>query len=346
MAYPFKILGKLKMGKPIIAENDRGSGYAINCKSTSPLNCDVIAIHDRPQPLSEPIRRFLSSSLSESSQRAYRADLAHFRTSGRDIPCAPASIAEYLAALAETHATATIQRRLAAIAKAHRAAGCDDSTKDEIVTATMRGIRRTMGVAQREAQALQRDDLFAILKLMGERPIDIRDKALLLVGFAGAFRRSELVGLDCADVEHVRQGVILHLRRSKTDQVGQGRKIAIPHGRTRWCPVQHLTDWFAHGGIEDGPIFRSIDRHGRIAGQRLSGEAVATIIKKRAAAAGFDPTIFSGHSLRAGLATSAAMAGASTFKIRQQTGHKSDAMLARYVRQGDMFNDNATGAVL
>lgn len=210
----------------------------------------------------------------------------------------------------------------------------------------MQGIRRTKGMAQREAQALQRDDLFAVLERMGDRPIEMRDKALLLIGFAGAFRRSELVGFDCSDVEPVGRGIVLHLRRSKTDQTGQGRKIAIPHGRTRWCPVRHLTDWLTHAGIEQGPIFRSIDRHGRIAPDRLSGDAVSTIIKRRVEAAGFDPASFSGHSLRAGLATSAAMAGASSWKIRQQTGHKSDAMLARYIRDGDMFTDNAAGTVL
>ncbi|WP_255211441.1 site-specific integrase [Sphingopyxis granuli] len=319
---------------------------AINCINSSAIPFDDTTASLPPQAISEPVRRFLSHSLSAGTQRAYAADLAHFRASGRDIPCPSQSIAEYLADLAETHAVATIQRRVAAIAKAHRASGFDDPCRSEIVMATMRGIRRTKGMAQREAQALQRDDLFAVLERMGDRPIDVRDKALLLIGFAGAFRRSELVGFDCGDVEPVARGIVLHLRRSKTDQTGHGRKIAIPYGRTRWCPVRHLTDWLAYAGIEQGPIFRSIDRHGHIAPNRLSGDAVATIMKKRVGAAGFDPTTFSGHSLRAGLATSAAMAGASSWKIRQQTGHKSDAMLARYIRDGDMFTDNAAGAVL
>ncbi|MBU3077819.1 site-specific integrase [Sphingomonas sp. XMGL2] len=248
--------------------------------------------------------------------------------------------------MATTHAVTTIQRRVAAIAKAHRACGYPDPTKAEIVAATMRGIRRTEGMARREARALLRDDLFVVLERIGGRPIDVRDKALLLIGFAGAFRRSELVGLDREDIEHVRLGVVLHLRRSKTDQAGQGRKIAIPFGRTRWCPVQHLTDWLALAGIERGPIFRSIDRHGRIAKGRLSGGAISTIVKKRMEAAGFAPDAFSGHSLRAGLATSAAVAGASMWKIRQQTRHASDAMLIRYIRDGDMFTDNAAGAIL
>jgi hypothetical protein len=149
-----------------------------------------------------------------------------------------------------------------------------------------------------------------------------------------------------ADIEHVRQGVVVTLRRSKTYQEGRGRKIGIPFGRTRWCPVKHLTDWFDHVGIKEGPIFRPVDRHGHIADQRLSGEAVSITVKERAKAAGFDPAAYSGHSLRAGLATSAVIAGVSTLSIRRTTGHASDVMLARYVRVGDMFTDNAAGAVL
>lgn len=322
------------------------ASFAINCTSDAITLPFGEADQSHLALLSEPMRRFLSSSLSANSQRSYAADLAHFRATGRNIPCQPHGVAEYLAELAATHAVATIQRRVAAIAKAHRASGFDDPCKAEIVKATLRGIRRIKGTAQRAAQALQRDDLFAVLGGMGDRTIDQRDKALLLIGFAGAFRRSELVGLNYDDVEHVRQGIVLHLRRSKTDQTGQGRKIAVPYGRTRWCPVRHLANWLAHGDITEGPLFRSIDRHGHIAPDRLSGDAVSTIIKKRLATAGFDPASFSGHSLRAGLATSAAMAGASSWKIRQQTGHASDAMLARYIRDGDMFTDNAAGAVL
>ncbi|TPI58677.1 site-specific integrase [Mesorhizobium sp. B3-1-7] len=255
-------------------------------------------------------------------------------------------MAGYLADCAATCAVATIRRRLAAIAKAHVATGADDPTKNELVRATMRGIRRTLGTAQREAKPVLKDDLFRMLERTGDSPKDIRDKALLLLGFAGAFRRSELVGLDVADIEHVRQGIVVTLRRSKTDQEGRGRKIGIPHGRTQWCPVRSLTDWLDHTGIENGPVFRPVDRHGHIAGSRLSGEAVSIIVKERVEAAGFNPDDYSGHSLRAGLATSAAMAGASTWKIRAQTGHASEAMLARYIRDGNLFQNNAAGAVL
>ena len=163
------------MQKQIIVQNRGDANCAINCKFG-----DLRDQHSLPvEPISEPLQRFISSSLSAGTQRGYAADLAHFRASGRNIPCPPHALAEYLADLAATHATATIQRRLAAIAKAHRALGYDDPCRAEIVKATMSGIRRTKGMAQREARALQRDDLFAVLERMGERTIDLRDKALL-----------------------------------------------------------------------------------------------------------------------------------------------------------------------
>ena len=181
---------------------------------------------------------------------------------------------------------------------------------------------------------------------MGEGVKDARDCALLLVGFAGGFRRSEIVGLNCDDVERVRQGIVLTLRRSKTDQEGAGRKVGIPFGRTRHCPPLALDRWLAVSGIEAGPVFRPVDRHGRLGPGRLFGEAMSLTVKERVAAASIDPTGFSGHSLRAGFATSAVQAGVSTLKIRSQTSHASDAVLGRYVRDSGLFTDNAAGALL
>jgi integrase len=210
----------------------------------------------------------------------------------------------------------------------------------------MRGIRREHGAAQRQAKPLLREDLFVVLGALGDRLKDQRDRALLLIGFAGGLKRSELAAINLIDFEQVREGIILTIRRSKTDQEGVGRKIGIPLGRTIHCPVRALEDWLSAGRIEDGPVFRPVDRHGRVAAGRLSGEAVALILHDRIAAAGFDPTGYSGHSLRAGFATSATRAGVSTFKIRQQTGHTSDAMLSRYVRDGELFLGNAAGILL
>ena len=191
-----------------------------------------------------------------------------------------------------------------------------------------------------------RDDLFLVLDHMGDDVRAARDRALLLIGFAGGFRRSEVVGLNVEDIGSVRRGLIISLRHSKTDQEGLGRRIGIPVGRTRWCPVAALSRWLDLAGIASGPIFRSVNRHGRIGAMRLSGEAVCIIIRERIASAGIDPTGYSGHSLRAGFATSAVQAGVSAIKIRQQTGHASDAMLARYVRDGELFVGNAAAALL
>jgi len=185
-----------------------------------------------------------------------------------------------------------------------------------------------------------------VLEAMGSRLKDVRDRALLLLGFAGGFRRSELIGLNCDDLVLVRQGLEVTLRRSKTDQNGSGRKIGIPHGRGRWCLVGALDQWRVASGITEGAMFRPIDRHHRVGPKRLSGEAVCLIVRERVQAAGIDLKDYSGHSLRAGLATSAAQAGVSSWKIRQQTGHASDAMLSRYVRDGELFNENAAGALL
>jgi integrase len=148
------------------------------------------------------------------------------------------------------------------------------------------------------------------------------------------------------DIEHVRRGIVLHLRRCKTDQEGEGEKVAVPHGRSRWCPVVACDLWLSASGISAGAIFRPADRHGRIHNARLSGEAVSIVVRERVAAAGLDPTGYSGHSLRAGFATSAAQARVPAWRIKAQTRHASDVMLARYIREGEFFSNNAARALL
>lgn len=285
-------------------------------------------------------------SLSESSRRAYVSDLAHFGAWGGGIPTSPDMVASYIAAHASTLSVATLVRRMASIGKAHRAAGMANPTSSELVKATMRGIKRTRGRAQRQAKPLLHDELLDVLAATGEGINDVRDRALLLLGFAAALRRSELVGLDLADVEHVREGIILHLRRSKTDQDGEGRDIGVPFARGRWCPVLSLGAWVEAAGISNGAVFRPVSRHGNVSAARLSGDAVSGVVRRRIAAAGMKPAGYSGHSLRAGLATSAAQAGLPGWLIRRQTGHASDAMLARYIRDGELFTRNAAGALL
>jgi integrase len=297
-------------------------------------------------PVDERVASLVRDSLADNTRRAYLSDLAHFETWGGQVPATDELIASYLAAHAETLSSATLQRRVASLSKAHRALGLLNPTQSELVKAVLRGIKRNHGGALKQAKAVLRDDLLLVLDTIGDGLKDARDKALLLIGFAGGFRRSELVGLNDADIELVRQGIIIHLRRSKTDQEGVGRKLGIPFGRTRHCPVTAVEQWRTRSGIAEGALFRPVDRHGVVSNQRLSGEGVALVIKERVAAVGIDPLGYSGHSLRAGLATSAAQSGAPAWKIRQQTGHASDAMLARYIRDGELFTGNVAGALL
>lgn len=316
---------------------------AINCTSRSVEGRAALAPSG---VLPESVRRLVSSSLSEATVRAYGVDLTDYGAWGGTIPATDRMIAAYLADRATILKPATISRRLAALSKAHAALGGQNPVRSELVKATMRGIRRTLGTAQREAKPLLKEDLFDILDASGNRLKDVRDRALLLIGFAGGFRRSELVALNVEDIEHVRQGIVITLRKSKTDQEGKGRKIGIPFGRGRWCPVNSLEEWLSASSIAQGAIFRGVNRHSQLKNERMSGEAVAIVLKNRIGKLGHDVSQFSGHSLRAGFATSAAIAGASTHSIRQQTGHKSDAMLSRYIRQADIFVVNAAGAVL
>lgn len=330
---------------------------SLNQTERTELDRSDINFTRRDQPFAMPVREvshpllarvaeLAASSISESTRRAYHSDLAHFEAWGGPLPASPEHVASYLAAYADELSVATLVRRIATLSKVHEMAGLPNPCRSEIVRATLRGIKRTRGTAQRQAKPLLKEDLILVLNSLGEATRDVRDRALLLLGFAGGFRRSELVGLDHGDIVNVRQGLIATLRFSKTDQEGRGRQIGIPYGRTRYCPVAALTEWLSRTGIERGPILRPVDRHGHVQAERLSGEAVSLVIRDRLDFVGIDSNGYSGHSLRAGFATSAVQAGVSTLKIRAQTGHASDAMLARYVRDGELFIGNAAGVLL
>jgi len=308
----------------------------INCKDDSKVQ--LIA-------LKSDFEKFIHAAVSDNTRTAYQADLKHFIDFGGTIPSTPEIISQYLAIHADTHKPATLARWLVSINKAHTSQNLPSPTTSDLVKATLRGIKRTVGTNQRQVAPVLKNNLLEMVnELTGVK--GSRDRALLLIGFAGALRRSELVGLTYADVEFVEQGLVIHLRQSKTDQLGEGRKIAIPFARGSVCAVLALKQWLELSGITEGPLFRPITRHGRVENAALSTQAVAVIVKERASAVGLDAEKFSGHSLRAGLVTSAAQAGVSAWKIKQQTGHKSDAMLNRYIRDANIFVDNAVGAVL
>lgn len=306
------------------------------------LKVDSGLVHGRECVLSD----YLHAAIAPNTRRAYRADLDHYFAWGGTIPSTAEEVARYLADKADRFAVATLVRRLSAISIAHKALGEVSPTSDLLVTTTLRGIRRLHGRRQKQARPILVPELFIMLDNAGSSLRDIRDKALLLVGFAGGFRRSELVDIDCCDLEWCAQGLIVHLGRTKTDIGGIGRKIGIPLAKGRHCPVHSIQRWLSQAGITEGPVFRPLRNLGEVRRTRLSSEAVSLIIKARIQDAGFDPSLYSGHSLRAGLATSAAMAGVPSWKIRQQTGHTSDVMLGRYIRDAELFKSNAAGLLL
>ncbi len=307
---------------------------------------DLVFLGRFDSSISPHVQSYLHAAVSDNTRRAYRSDLRHFLGWGGSIPASDAMVAEYLAVHAGTLAVATLERRLATISRAHSFQGRPSPTASPLVRMTMRGIRRTHGRPQRRVAAAVKEKVLAMVAELGDGMKDTRDRALLLIGFAGAFRRSELVAINCNDVAWQPEGIVITVRRSKTDTDRRGREVAIPYARGEPCPVTVLDSWLKAAGIREGPVFRAVDRHGHVSRRRLSSDAVALVVKARAAAAGFDPDRYSGHSLRAGLATSAACAGVPPRAIRAQTGHASDAMLDRYVRQVDLFAGIAVRALL
>jgi integrase len=233
---------------------------------------------------------------------------------------------------------------LNAITEAHKAAGMESPTHSGVVRNTLKGIRRTLGTAPTQKAPALTDDIRAMVDATDAGMIGTRDRALVLLGFAGAFRRSELVGLDVEDCVFGKDGLTVTLRRSKTDQDGAGRKIGIPYGSNpETCPVRTIQAWMELAGISSGPLLRSINRHGKLGPGHLSGIDVARVVKRLAERAGLDAVKFAGHSLRAGHATSAAIAGASERSIMNQTGHRSVQMVRRYIRDGSLFRENSAG---
>lgn len=301
--------------------------------------------------LVEKAGAYADQARARNTVRAYAADWHCFAgwCAGRRLealPALPATVGVYLADLAQRAKVSTLGRRLVAITAAHRRAGHDLDTRHPAIRDTLKGIRRAHGSAQAGKAPALVADLKKMLEALGDGPKAIRDRALLLVGFAGAFRRSELVGLDLADLDFARDGLKVTLRRSKTDQEGAGRLVGVPYGSNpETCPVRCLQAWMEVAGIDQGPVFRAVSKTGIVAEGRLTDRAVSLIVKERAKVAGLDPAKYAGHSLRAGLATSAAAAGASERSIMAQTGHKSVQMARRYIRSGELFRENAAATV-
>jgi site-specific recombinase XerD len=306
-----------------------------------------------PAALTEQAVHFIQHSKAENTVSAYRSDWRHFiawceQHGALALPAAPATVASYAASLAADMKPATIVRRLAAISKAHQVAGYESpaTMKNAVVAEVMAGIRRTVGTRQDGMAALMTADLRRLLTELPDNKLGKRDAAILLLGFAGGLRASEIVGLDVADVEDTADGLRISLRRSKTDQEGAGRVVGVPFGSDPdTCPVRYgYRRWqaaLAADGLTSGSLFRGIDRHGNIASERLTRQVVFLVVRRYCDAAGLKSARFGAHSLRAGMATQAAANGASERSIMRQTGHKSAVMVRRYIREGSLFRDNA-----
>lgn len=291
-----------------------------------------------------PFQRFVEASYSGNTWVAYKADVDHFTRWGGSIPSTPETVARYLAEHAETLSFATLSRRLSGLHRQHLAQGYASPVRTELVSATLRGIRRTYRKPQRQVKPILKKHLIAMIKRM-DGLSGARDRALLLVGFHGAFRRSELAGIRTTDVTFAKEGMVIRIKVSKTDQDGEGRDVPIAAIGGDLCAVAALKAWLKRANVSEGPIFRRVHKNCSIGQDPLTTTAVAMLIKRYATAIGLDPGEYSGHSLRVGLVTSAAVAGAPAWEIRKQTGHKSDAMVARYIRQAELFTNTLSRVV-
>jgi site-specific recombinase XerD len=286
-----------------------------------------------------------------STRRAYSTDFRLFEEwcatrSSSTLPASPEAVAAYLAhGVSQGAKASTLGRRVAAIRYAHKLANLPTPTDSEGVKATLRGIRRTIGTARIKKAPALADRIKAMVDCCPNRLTGKRDRALLLLGFAGAFRRSELVGLDVEHIEEISEGLRVYIAASKTDQESQGTTIAITRGLEA-CPVRAVREWLDASCIKHGAIFRPVNKAGQVSAKRLTDRSVANIVKNYAGCAGLDAKLFSGHSLRRGFLTSAAGRGASIFKMMDVSRHKSVDTLREYVRDAEIFKDHAGAGLL
>lgn len=303
------------------------------------------------------VRRYLQASLAPNTRRAYRHAWEEFVSYCEALrvpalPASPATVAAWLTWLADTQGNrpTTIQIKLSAVAYVHDRfgpRGQPNPARDEQTRTVMAGIRRVKGRPPRQKAPLMLEELEAMIAGLPDDLRGARDRAILLLGFSGAFRRSELVALDVADVVFRAREMVVTLARSKGDQEGRGTRKRIPRRvtRTDLCAARAVREWLTVADIREGPLFRAIDRYGRPRRKRLSAQSVALIVKQAAMRAGLDAARFSGHSLRAGFVTVAAGRRVPEYQIQEVTGHRSADVLRRYIRDAGQGQADAIAAV-
>jgi integrase len=306
------------------------------------------------EELIQKAKTFVAAAKAPATLKAYRNDWRDFESWCKThqlpaLPSTPETVALYIADRASALASGTIARRLTSITKAHQAAGFTDSpatTRHFVVGETLKGIRRTIGTAQHGKAPLLSADIRRIVAARRADLLGLRDATLVLVGFAGGFRRSELAGIDICDLKFSADGVVVTVRKSKTDQECAGREVGLPFGASQdTCPVRALRQWLDKAGIREGPVFRAVGRYGHVSRRGLHKDSIGKLLKRAAGRAGLKVEELGGHSLRAGCVTQAAMNGVREFVIMRQTGHKTIATLRRYIRSGEIFRENAAAGL-
>ena len=297
----------------------------------------------------------LKLSKANNTLRAYKSDFKDFggfcAKHGFDsLPTEPKIVALYLTNLSKTSKISTLRRRLVSISMVHKLKGHYLDTKHPIIIENLMGIKRLMGSFQKGKKPLLINHLKLIVDVINQQKIDeikkARDKSIILIGFGGGFRRTELISIDHEDLEFVSEGLKITLRRSKTDQFGEGMIKGLPYfTNENYCPVINLKKWLDISKIRSGPIFRRFSKGLSLTDKRLTDQSVVLLMKEYLNLAGIENKNFAGHSLRSGFATVAAESGADERNIMAMTGHKTTQMVRRYIREANIFKNNALNKV-
>jgi len=293
----------------------------------------------------------LKSSKANNTVRAYKSDFNDFglfcaKNAFKSLPSEPKIVSLYLTYLSTKDVRmSTLKRRLVSIGVIHKLKGYYLDTKHPSIIENIMGIKRRKGSIQRGKKPLLISNLKQIINVIDEQKKEeikkLRDRSIILIGFSGGFRRNEIVSLDYEDLDFVEEGLKINLRRSKTDQFGEGSVKGVPYFEySQYCPVLSLKKWVEKSNIDSGPLFRRFSKGSKLTENRLTDQTVALLIKKYLDLAGIESKNYSGHSLRSGFATSAAESGAGERSIMAMTGHKSTEMVRRYIKEANLFKNN------
>ena len=312
------------------------------------LTTDIKALH-------EETLNNLKTSKASNTLRAYRSDFKDFATfcakhGFKSMPTDPKIVSLYLTHLSKKSKISTLRRRLVSIGVVHKLKGHYLDTKHPVIIENLMGIKRIKGSKQTGKKPILISHLKQIINVINEQDIEelvkLRNKALILIGFGGGFRRTELISIDYEDLEFVNEGVKIAIKRSKTDQFGEGMIKGLPYfSNETYCPVINLKNWLKISKIKTGPIFKRFAKGSVLTNNRLTDQSVVLIIKDCLKLAGIENNNFSGHSLRSGFATVAAESGADERSIMAMTGHKTTQMVRRYIREANIFKNNALNKI-